>query len=187
MSGERWIVCGLGNPGNQYSLTRHNIGQLVVDYLAGTSSFSPHKSKTNIADIKVAGHPVTLVKSQGYMNETGGPLRSIVDFYKVTPDHIIVIHDELDIPFKEIRLKLGGGDNGHNGLKSVSANLSPNYYRVRMGVGRPNGPMDPADFVLQKFNSSESADLEDFVARGALATEKLIEKGLDLAQNEFNK
>jgi len=82
MSGERWIVCGLGNPGNQYSLTRHNIGQLVVDYMAGTSSFSPHKSKTNIADIKVAGHPVTLVKSQGYMNETGGPLRSIVDFIK---------------------------------------------------------------------------------------------------------
>ena len=160
---------------------------MVLDYLAGTSTFSPHKSKTNIADIRVAGSPVTLAKSQGFMNESGMPLRALADFYKVSPDHIIVIHDELDIPFKEIRLKLGGGDNGHNGLKSVSANLSPNYFRVRMGVGRPNGPMDPADFVLQKFNSSESADLEEFVARGALAAEKLIEKGLDLAQNEFNK
>ena len=187
MSGERWIVCGLGNPGDQYSLTRHNIGQLVVDYLAGTSTFSSHKSKTNIADIKVAGNPVTLVKSQGYMNETGQPLRALADFYKVSPDHIIVIHDELDVPFKEIRLKLGGGDNGHNGLKSVSGNFTPNYYRVRMGVGRPNGPQDPADFVLQRFNTSEMDQLEDFVARGALATEKLIEKGLDLAQNEFNK
>ena len=187
MSGERWIVCGLGNPGSQYSSTRHNIGQMVVDYLAGTQTFSAHKSKTNIADIKVAGNSVTLVKSQGYMNETGNPLRALADFYKVGADHLIVIHDELDIPFKEIRLKLAGGDNGHNGLKSISANLSPDYYRVRMGVGRPTGPQDPADYVLQKFSGAERTELEDFIARGALATEKLIEKGLDLAQNEFNK
>ena len=157
------------------------------DYMAGTSSFSPHKSKTNIADIKVAGNSVTLVKSQGFMNETGQPLRAIADFYKVPVDHIIVIHDELDIPFKEIRLKLSGGDNGHNGLKSITTTLSPDYYRVRMGVGRPSGPQDPADYVLKPFNSSEKAELDDFIARGALATEKLIEKGLDLAQNEFNK
>jgi peptidyl-tRNA hydrolase, PTH1 family len=187
MSGERWIVCGLGNPGSQYSSTRHNIGQLVIDYLAGTSKFAAHKSKTNIAEIKVAGVPVTLAKSQGFMNESGAPLRALADFYKVLPDHLIVIHDELDIPFKEIRLKLGGGDNGHNGLKSLSANFSPDYFRVRMGVGRPAGPQDPADFVLQKFSPSEQTDLSDFVSRGALATEKLIEKGLDLAQNEFNK
>ena len=187
MSGERWIVFGLGNPGSQYSSTRHNIGQMVLDYLAGTSTFSPHKSKTNIADIRVAGSPVTLAKSQGFMNESGMPLRALADFYKVSPDHIIVIHDELDIPFKEIRLKLSGGDNGHNGLKSISTTLSPDYYRVRMGVGRPSGPQDPADYVLKPFNSSEKAELDDFIARGALATEKLIEKGLDLAQNEFNK
>ena len=160
---------------------------MVLDYLAGSSNFTPHKSKTNIVDIRVAGHPVTLVKSQGFMNESGVPLRAITDFYKVSPDHLIVIHDELDIPFKEIRLKLSGGDNGHNGLKSISAHLSPDYYRVRMGVGRPSGPQDPADFVLKPFNSAEKADLPDFIARGALATERLIEKGLDLAQNEFNK
>jgi PTH1 family peptidyl-tRNA hydrolase len=187
MSGERWLVCGLGNPGSQYSSTRHNIGQMVVDYLAGTSTFASHKSKTNIAEIKVAGNSVTLVKSQGYMNETGNPLRAIADFYKVPVDHIIVIHDELDLPFKEIRLKLGGGDNGHNGLKSISANFSPDYYRVRMGVGRPAGPQDPADYVLKPFSGAEKTELEDFIARGALATERLIEKGLDLAQNEFNK
>ena len=187
MSGERWLVCGLGNPGSQYSSTRHNIGHMVVDYMAGSISFAPHKSKTFIADIKVAGNSVTLVKSQGYMNETGSPLRAIADFYKVPAERLIVIHDELDLPFKELRLKLGGGDNGHNGLKSISSTFTAEYFRVRMGVGRPSGPMDPADYVLQKFSASEKADLEDFIARGALATERLIEKGLELAQNEFNK
>ncbi|MEN9736749.1 MAG: hypothetical protein RL129_1460 [Actinomycetota bacterium] len=187
MSGERWLVCGLGNPGSQYSTTRHNIGQMVVDYLAVTSTFSTHKSKTNICDIKIAGNSVTLVKSQGYMNETGIPLRALADFYKVGADRLIIIHDELDVPFNEIRLKLGGGDNGHNGLKSVTSNFSADYYRVRMGVGRPSGPQDPADYVLKPFSSSEKADLEDFIARGAHAVERLIEKGLDLAQNEFNK
>ena len=160
---------------------------MVVDYMAGTTTFAPHKSKTNIADIKVAGNSVTLVKSQGFMNETGSPLRAIADFYKVPVDRIIVIHDELDLPFKELRLKLGGGDNGHNGLKSITSIFTAEYYRVRMGVGRPSGPIDPADYVLQKFNSSEKAELDNFIARGALATERLIEKGLDLAQNEFNK
>ena len=187
MSSERWLVCGLGNPGGQYSLTRHNVGQLVVDYLADTKTFSSHKSKTQICDIKVGEVPVTLVKSQGYMNETGTPLRALADFYKVKADRLIVIHDELDIPFKEIRVKLAGGDNGHNGLKSVTSNFTADYFRIRMGVGRPTGRQDPADFVLDPFNKSEFAELPDFVARGGQATLALIEKGLDFAQNQFNK
>jgi PTH1 family peptidyl-tRNA hydrolase len=121
------------------------------------------------------------------MNETGIPLRALADFYKVSADHLIVIHDELDIVFKEIRIKQGGGDNGHNGLKSITSNLGADYYRLRMGVGRPTGPQDPADYVLKPFNSSEKSDLPDFIARGALAVERLIEKGLEVAQNEFNK
>ena len=188
-----WLVVGLGNPGAEYQNTRHNIGHMVVDEMARVNSlkWTSHKARADVAAYKIGvgidAPGVVLAKSHSYMNESGGPIKALCNFYKIGFENLIVIHDELDIPFKEIRLKLGGGDNGHNGLKSVSANLSPNYYRVRMGVGRPNGPMDPADFVLQKFNSSESADLKDFVARGALATEKLIEKGLDLAQNEFNK
>ena len=187
MSGERWLVCGLGNPGDQYSLTRHNIGQLVVDNLSDTKPFSTHKSKTLICDIRIGNHPVTLVKSQGYMNESGRPLRALADFYKVPVENLIVIHDELDIAFKEIRLKQGGGDNGHNGLKSVTANFTANYFRIRMGVGRPEGRQDPADFVLDPFTKGEFAELADFVARGGEAVRALIEKGLDLAQNQFNK
>ena len=128
MSGERWLVCGLGNPGDQYSLTRHNIGQLVVDNLSDTKPFSTHKSKTLICDIRIGDHPVTLVKSQGYMNESGRPLRALADFYKVPVENLIVIHDELDIPFSAIRIKQGGGDNGHNGLKSTTSALGAGYF-----------------------------------------------------------
>ena len=140
----------------------------------------------SIAEIKVAGHSVTLVKSQGYMNETGGPLRSIVDFYKVTPDHIIVIHDELDIPFNTIRIKQGGGDNGHNGLKSTTSAMSADYFRIRMGIGRPIGQQDPADFVLKNFASAEKGEIPGFVSRGADAIEYLIKHGLQAAQSQYN-
>jgi len=187
MSDERWLVLGLGNPGDQYSSTRHNIGQMVINYLAINSKFSAHKSKTNIADIRVAGHPVTLTKSQGYMNESGAPTKALADFYKVKADHLIVIHDELDIAFNTIRIKQGGGDNGHNGLKSLSMHFAtPDYFRIRMGIGRPAGPQDPADYVLKPFASNEKKELEDFIARGALAVERLIEKGLETAQQDFN-
>ena len=187
MSSERWLVCGLGNPGSQYSLTRHNVGQLVVDYLADTKTFSSHKSKTLICDIKLGDTPVTLVKSQGYMNETGTPLRALADFYKVSADHLIVIHDELDIPFKEIRVKLAGGDNGHNGLKSTTSAMTADYFRVRMGIGRPMGQQDPADFVLKNFASAEKGEIPAFVSRGADAIEYLIKNGLQAAQGAYNQ
>ncbi|MEI6649600.1 MAG: aminoacyl-tRNA hydrolase [Actinomycetes bacterium] len=187
----RWIVIGLGNPGDQYANTRHNIGQMVINHLATSNSgakFSLHKSKVEIADIKIGEHPIVLAKSRGFMNESGVPTRALADFYKTDPAHIVAIHDELDIEYNTIRLKLGGGDNGHNGLKSLTSHLgTPNYYRLRMGIGRPVGRQDPADFVLKPFASVERALLEDFVTRGAEAIESLIEIGLEQTQQKFNK
>ena len=188
MNSDRWLVLGLGNPGDQYASTRHNIGQMVIDYLASDVKFSNHKSKTQIADIRVAGKSIVLAKTLSYMNESGAPTKALADFYKIAPANLIVIHDELDIDFNTIRIKIGGGDNGHNGLKSLTTNFaSPDYYRLRMGIGRPQAPIDPADYVLKPFSQPEKKELSDFLARGALAIERLIEKGLDYAQQEFNK
>ena len=185
---DRWIIFGLGNPGDQYASTRHNIGHMVIDYLGSNSKFSSHKSRCEIADIRVAGVAVTLAKSKLYMNESGGPLKALADFYKVSGSNIIVVHDELDIAFNTIRIKLAGGDNGHNGLKDLTKHFSgPDYLRVRMGIGRPAGPQDPADFVLKPFSSAEKKELDDFIARGAAAVERLIEKGLEQTQQEFNQ
>ncbi len=184
---DRWVVFGLGNPGDQYSKTRHNIGHMVVDYLACNSKFASHKSRTEITDVQMAGVAVTLAKSKLYMNESGGPAKSLADFYKVSSNNVIVVHDELDIPFNAIRIKQGGGDNGHNGLKDLTVHFGgPGYVRIRMGIGRPAGPQDPADYVLKPFTGTEKKELDDFIARGAAAVERLIEKGLETAQQEFN-
>ena len=187
MSSDRWIVLGLGNPGDQYSSTRHNIGQMVIDYLASDVKFSNHKSKTQIADIRVAGNSVVLAKTLGYMNESGVPAKALADFYKVSPAKLIVIHDELDIDFSTIRIKQGGGDNGHNGLKSLTSSFgSAEYLRVRLGIGRPPGQQDPADFVLKQFASAEKKELLDFTLRGADCVESLITQGLERTQSAFN-
>ena len=185
---DRWIIFGLGNPSDQYASTRHNIGQMVVDYLGGGSKFSSHKSRCEIADIHLAGASVTLAKSKLFMNESGVAIKALADFYKVTASQLIVVHDELDIAFNTIRVKLAGGDNGHNGLKDITKHFSgPDYFRLRMGIGRPPGPQDPADYVLKPFSQPEKKELPDFIARGSLAMERLIEKGLDFAQQEFNQ
>jgi len=188
-----WLVAGLGNPGDQYAATRHNVGQMVIDQLVKRHSIklASHKSRTHIAAYKLGvgidAHQIILAKSQSYMNETGGPLKALANFYSVEPENIIVLHDELDIGFAAIRTKLGGGDNGHNGLKSMtSAFNTPDYYRVRLGIGRPMGHQDPADFVLKQFSKEEKKDLEEFIERGADVVEFLIEKGLDLTQGKFN-
>jgi PTH1 family peptidyl-tRNA hydrolase len=184
---DRWLVLGLGNPGDKYANTRHNVGQMVANYLAGNSKFSAHKSRTEIAEIRLGEIQVTVAKSKIYMNESGGPAKALADFYKVSVDNLIVIHDELDLPFNTIRIKQGGGDNGHNGLKDLTTHFSgPGYFRIRMGIGRPSGPQDPADFVLKPFSSTEKKELGDFIARGAQAVERLIERGLEAAQQEFN-
>ena len=188
-----WLVVGLGNPGDQYAATRHNVGQMVIDQLVKRHSvkLASHKSRTHIAAYKLGvgidAHQIILAKSHSYMNETGGPIKALANFYSVELGNIIVLHDELDIGFAAIRTKLGGGDNGHNGLKSMtSAFNTPDYYRVRLGIGRPMGQQDPADFVLKQFSKEEKKDLDEFIERGADVVEFLIEKGLELTQGKFN-
>ena len=188
-----WLVVGLGNPGDQYAATRHNVGQMVIDQLVKRHSvkLASHKSRTHIAAYKLGvgidAHQIILAKSHSYMNESGGPIKALANFYSVEPENIIALHDELDIGFAAIRTKLGGGDNGHNGLKSMtSAFDTPDYYRVRLGIGRPMGQQDPADFVLKQFSKEEKKELDEFIERGADAVEFLIEKGLELTQGKFN-
>jgi len=188
-----WLVIGLGNPGPEYAATRHNVGQMVVDELAKRYKvkWSSHKSRTEIAAFKIGvgadAQSVIVAKSKSYMNETGGPIKALANFYSVEPAKIIALHDELDIPFAAIRTKFAGGDNGHNGLKSMtSAFDGPDYYRVRLGIGRPMGQQDPADFVLKAFSKVEQKDLAEFVVRGADVVESLITKGLEATQSAFN-
>ena len=186
---DRWIVIGLGNPGDEYERTRHNIGAMVIAALAERTGkkLTSHKSRANVVEYKLdGGESIVAATLRCYMNESGGPTKSLVDFYKVKSDHLVVVHDELDIPFEAIRMKLGGGDNGHNGLKSITKVLGPDYFRLRMGIGRPVGSQDPADFVLKPFSSSERKSLTEFVTRGADAIEVLIANGLERAQNQFN-
>jgi len=188
-----WLVAGLGNPGDQYAATRHNVGQMVIDQLVKRHSIklASHKSRTHIAAYKLGvgidAHQIILAKSHSYMNETGGPIKALANFYSVEPENIIALHDELDIGFAVIRTKLGGGDNGHNGLKSMTLAFdTPDYYRVRLGIGRPMGQQDPADFVLKQFSKEEKKDLDEFIERGADVVEFLIEQGLELTQGKFN-
>ena len=188
-----WLVVGLGNPGDQYAATRHNIGQMVIDELAKRHSvkFSSHKSRTDIAAYKIGygtdSHSIILGNSKGYINETGGPVKALANFYSVEPQNIIALHDELDIPFSAIRTKIAGGDNGHNGLKSItSAFGTAEYFRIRLGIGRPMGEQDPADFVLKAFSKVEQKELGNFITRSADAVESLITNGLELTQQNFN-
>ena len=186
---DRWVVIGLGNPGPEYQRTRHNIGAMVISELSvrAGKKLSSHKSRANIVEHKLAsGESIVAATLRCYMNESGGPTKSLLDFYKVKSDHLTVIHDELDIPFEAIRLKQGGGDNGHNGLKSITKVIGPDYFRLRMGIGRPIGSQDPADFVLKPFSSQERNEIANFISQGADAIESLIVDGLDKAQTRFN-
>ncbi len=190
---ERWLILGLGNPGPEYANTRHNIGYLVVEEIAKriSGSFLSHKARADVLEgrlgVGIEAPSLILAKAKSYMNESGGPGKALADFYKTPLDHIIVIHDELDLPFEAIRSKLGGGDNGHNGLKSLSKSLGgPGYLRMRMGIGRPQGRQDPADFVLKPFSTEERKVLPLFVDRGGDAVESLLTRGLEETQQRFN-
>jgi peptidyl-tRNA hydrolase, PTH1 family len=188
-STERWLIAGLGNPGPDYAGHRHNAGFMVTELLAGRmgASFRRDRSRAAVATGRLAGFPVTLAKPQSFMNLSGGPLASLRAFYKIPPGQIVVVHDELDIPFGDVRLKLGGGDNGHNGLRSVTSALGTrDYFRVRVGIGRPPGRMDPADFVLQNFSAAEQKLVPELLERSADAVETLLERGLAAAQSEFH-
>ncbi len=189
MADERWIIVGLGNPGPAYAGNRHNAGQMVLALLAERmgARFKAHRTRNDIAEGRLAGQPVTLARPHAYMNLSGGPVAALAAFYKVPAQRVVVLHDELDIPFGSVRLKLGGGDNGHNGLRSVTASLGTrDYYRVRFGIGRPPGRMDPAAFVLRDFSPAERAELPFALDRCADAAEALVSKGLAEAQNTFH-
>ncbi|MCX5200730.1 aminoacyl-tRNA hydrolase [Streptomyces sp. NBC_00237] len=188
-----WLVVGLGNPGGEYEANRHNVGWMVADLLASRMGgrFKSHKARAQVLEGRI-GPPgpynrrVVLAKPLSYMNLSGGPVTALRDFYKVPTANIVAIHDELDIDYGVLRLKLGGGDNGHNGLKSMTKSMGPDYHRVRFGIGRPPGRMQVADFVLKDFSSAEKKELDYFVDRAADAVEALVIEGLERAQSTYN-
>lgn len=181
------LIVGLGNPGAQYAKTRHNVGAMVADRLVAAAGdrFTVHKrSGAEVATIRLNGEPVLVAKPRTYMNVSGRQIGPLAKFYSVNPDDLIVVHDELDIDFGLVRLKQGGGEGGHNGLRSISQAIGTrDYPRVRLGIGRPPGRQDPADFVLKPFPSSARADVELLIEHGADAAELLLSSGLESAQN----
>lgn len=189
MVDDRLLVVGLGNPGPRYAMTRHNAGFLVVDVLAARigGRFKAHKGRADVLEGRSAGVPVVLAKPRSYMNESGGAVVSVARFYKIPIERIVIVHDDLDLPFGTLRLKAGGGDGGHNGLRSATAALgSKDYLRLRFGIGRPPGRQDPADFVLRDFSATERKELGYHVERAADAAQTLLGDGLEAAQNAYN-
>jgi PTH1 family peptidyl-tRNA hydrolase len=188
---DHWLVVGLGNPGPGYAGNRHNVGQMALALLAdrASASFKNHKANAAVASGRsfAAGPQLLLAKPNTFMNVSGGPVAELLGFYSLEPERLIVVHDELDIPYGTVRLKQGGGDNGHNGLRSITKSVGGrDYLRTRFGVGRPPGRMDPATFVLRDFSGTERKELDLHVEHAADAVEALIGQGLDAAQNAFH-
>ncbi|MFB9742115.1 aminoacyl-tRNA hydrolase [Pseudonocardia sulfidoxydans] len=184
------MVVGLGNPGPEYAETRHNVGFRVVELLAaraGGGRFSKHKSNADVLEGRLAGRKVVLAKPRTYMNVSGGPVAGLLRYFSVPATELVVVHDDLDLGFGVIRLKQGGGEGGHNGLRSISQSIGTrDYLRVRFGIGRPPGRQDPADFVLKRFSSVENKELEFAVDLAADAAEALLADGLEPTQNRFH-
>ncbi|SFU02221.1 aminoacyl-tRNA hydrolase [Arthrobacter sp. ov118] len=188
---DTWLIVGLGNPGPEYSHNRHNVGQMVLDELAARAGgkFKSHKARAQVLEgrLGIGGPRVVLAKPQSYMNVSGGPVSALAQFYGIDPAHVIAVHDEIDIPFDTVRLKIGGGEGGHNGLRDISKALgTKDYLRVRVGVGRPPGRMDTADFVLRDFSAPEKKDLPFLIDAAADAVEVLVKDGLPAAQQKFH-
>ena len=183
------LVVGLGNPGPDYAHTRHNVGFRVVDSLAARAGgrFSRHRSGADVLEGRLAGQRVVLAKPRSYMNVSGTPVVNVLKYFSVPPSELIVVHDDLDLPFGTVRLKRGGGEGGHNGLRSISTSLgTKDYLRARFGIGRPPGRMDPADYVLRGFSAAERRELDLAVELAADAVEALITEGLEPTQNRFH-
>jgi len=185
-----WLVAGLGNPGEQYARTRHNVGAMVVADMvrtAGDRLSANTKTRSDICRVRIGGESVILAVPRSYMNESGGPVRALCDYYSVPTDHLIVVHDELDIDFGQLKVKRGGGDGGHNGLRSVRSALGTgDYLRVRVGIGRPPGRQDPADFVLRPFSAEEREQIPSVLVAAVDAVESLMVRGLDATQNSVH-
>lgn len=188
---EAWLVVGLGNPGPRYETTRHNVGQMVIDELARRRgvTFTSHRANARIAETWLApGKPkLVLAKPNSYMNVSGGPVSGLAAYFGIGPERVIVVHDELDIPFDTIKLKIGGGHGGHNGVRDVAKALdTPDFARVRVGIGRPPGRQDAADWVLDPFGSSERTQLPLLISDAADAVELVVGEGLLAAQQRFH-
>ncbi len=185
-----WLIVGLGNPGSQYALTRHNIGFMAVDYhLKGLGSPAlKTQFKAEIFQIKIGEHSVIFCKPQTFMNLSGESVQALLGFYKIPMDHLIVIHDEIDLPFNQMKIQKNRGHGGHNGIKSISGLLgSPDYIRLRLGVGRPENPMLPvSDYVLNKFTQDEFNFLPTFLNKACDAIEAIIRDGTQKASTNFN-
>ena len=186
-----WLVVGLGNPGAQYAATRHNVGQMVADELASRigATFKSHKTPSRVAEgfIGPGGPKLVIAKPNGYMNTSGGPVSALLKYYSLPVDRLVIVHDELDIPFDTVRLKQGGGHGGHNGVRDVSKALDGGgFTRVRVGIGRPPGRQDSADFVLKDFSGTEKQTLPNLVSDAADAVEAIVEHGLVAAQQRFH-
>lgn len=188
---DTWLIVGLGNPGAEYKDNRHNVGQMVLDELAGRmgGKFKTHKARAQVLEgrLGIGGPRVVLSKPMSYMNVSGGPVAGLANFYGIDPDHVVAVHDEIDIPFNTIKLKCGGGEGGHNGLRDMSKALATkDYLRVRVGVGRPPGRMETADYVLRDFGTAERKDLPFLLDEAADAVELLVSEGLTAAQQKFH-
>jgi PTH1 family peptidyl-tRNA hydrolase len=189
-----WLVVGLGNPGREYERHRHNVGFLIADLLAYRlgARFGRHRrANADVAEARLGfgldAPQLVLVKPMTYMNLSGGPVAGLARFYKVDPAQIIAVHDELDLPYGQLRAKFGGGEGGHNGLRSVSQSLSTkDYCRVRFGIGRPPGRQDPADYVLTDFSAAERKELDFLVDRSADIVESIIKVGIEATQNAYH-
>ena len=186
---DRWVIVGLGNPGEKYAKTRHNMGAMVIDVLLerARASLKSHKSGCLIAESDLSGERVVLARSTSYMNDSGRPVRELARWYKVPAERLIVVHDELDIEFEEIKVKEGGGTAGHNGLGSIASHLGTrDFLRVRVGIGRPRGRSGAVGHVLDGFSSAEKKELPFILERAADAVESILADGVEQAMNRFN-
>lgn len=191
MSENSWLVAGLGNPGPGYSRNRHNVGHMVVDELADRigGRFKVHKARAEVVEgrLSIGGPRLVLAKPSTYMNVSGGPVSGLARFFGIPLERIIVIHDEIDIPFSTIKLKRGGGEGGHNGLRDISKAVgSRDYLRVRVGVGRPPGRMETSDYVLKDFGTVEKKELPMLLSDAADAAEMLVTASLEKVQQRFH-
>jgi PTH1 family peptidyl-tRNA hydrolase len=190
MADDRWLVVGLGNPGPGYAGHRHNVGQMVVAELASRlgTTLKAHKAGAMVGETRVrpGGDRIALAVPSTFMNVSGRPVAGLLKFYSLDASRLIVIHDELDLPFDTVRLKTGGGPGGHNGVRDIIAAVGPDFVRVRIGVGRPPGRQDPADFVLSPFAKAERESLPNLISDAADATEQLLTEGLHAAQQRWH-
>jgi len=188
---DTWLIVGLGNPGPRYEATRHNVGQMVIDELARRRSetLKSHKANARVAEtwLRPGGAKLVLAKPNSFMNVSGGPVSALAAFYGVPAERVVVVHDELDIPFDSLKLKTGGGHGGHNGVRDVAKALgTPDFARVRVGIGRPPGRQDPADWVLDPFGAAERQNLPIAIGDAADAVEQLVDEGLLAAQQRHH-